>query len=480
MKCKCVLCTMFLFIMVWCLMPLAAFAAEQIVEADGYYTVGDGLEENHSTAKLRAKEAAKGRAAEQAAVLVEKSVSVKNHQLTASEIRTLAAKVMKIKEEAITPEVDGNTIRYHCHIVAVVDDGNVMNDILADKQKLAEAVLETEELRARNEALAREMEELKQKMKSANDAEQRSLLDQSKTNDIKFQATQWYEMGNQMRDDKDYDGAVASFRKAISLDPGFAEAYNNLGNTYLFMEDYAKAIENAKQAIALNPKLAHPYGVLGGGYYMLGDYTKSIENLNKAIELGLRHPRMYAMLGAAYVTAADYTNAFPILKQAIALDTDGTEETTVDSYYLLGVSYCAKREFTEAMEVFKESIARYPKDPRAVCALGSIYQDRGEHGEAIECYNKAIALAPDSVHNAPTYCNLGKIYGARGEYQKSIEYFDKAIELEPKYPSAYCNRGVSNYNLGRLKEAKRDFAKAYELDPNDEEYREKKRMSENW
>lgn len=51
-------------------------------------------------------------------------------------------------------------------------------------------------------------------------------------------------------------------------------------------------------------------------------------------------------------------------------------------------------------------------------------------------------------------------------YQEAIEDFDECIRLKPKKALYYHDRGLSLKALGQNAEA--DFAKAEELDPNEE------------
>jgi tetratricopeptide (TPR) repeat protein len=49
------------------------------------------------------------------------------------------------------------------------------------------------------------------------------------------------------------------------------------------------------------------------------------------------------------------------------------------------------------------------------------------------------------------------------EYEKAVEAWSKAIELNPKYNSAYGNRGIAKARLGDHIGAIKDFDKAIEL-----------------
>ena len=57
--------------------PMAVHAAIKVVEADGYYIMGDGPEENQAVAKERARADAKRAASEQAGIYVESIYEVK-------------------------------------------------------------------------------------------------------------------------------------------------------------------------------------------------------------------------------------------------------------------------------------------------------------------------------------------------------------------------------------------------------------------
>ncbi len=76
--------------------PPPASAEIQTIEADGEYTMGDGLEENQNTAKERARKDAMRVAGEQVCVFVESLSEVKNGKLTRDDIRKVSANVLEV------------------------------------------------------------------------------------------------------------------------------------------------------------------------------------------------------------------------------------------------------------------------------------------------------------------------------------------------------------------------------------------------
>ena len=53
----------------------------------------------------------------------------------------------------------------------------------------------------------------------------------------------------------------------------------------------------------------------------------------------------------------------------------------------------------------------------------------------------------------------------KGQYERAIADFDQAIKLNPKFASAYSNRGFSYEHKGEKKRAMADYRKAIELHP---------------
>ena len=73
------------------------------------------------------------------------------------------------------------------------------------------------------------------------------------------EAKEYYNIGNTYRDKKDYDEAIKAYRRAIELEPDYADAYYNLGLAYAGKGEYDRAIEAFNQVIKLSSddELAH-------------------------------------------------------------------------------------------------------------------------------------------------------------------------------------------------------------------------------
>ena len=71
--------------------------------------------------------------------------------------------------------------------------------------------------------------------------------------------------------------------KAITLNPNFTEAYDNLGIILLELGKIKETIAIFNKAISLNPKYTKAYNSLGAAYLALGNIKDAVASFNKAI-----------------------------------------------------------------------------------------------------------------------------------------------------------------------------------------------------
>ena len=233
------------------------FAEVQTIEADGYYIMGDGLEENQGVAKERAREDAKRAASEQACTFVESLSEIQNNNLSRDEIRTFSVSILKIINEDIFPELEGKSIKFHCHITVTVDTDNLteklQQELYRNKQKFDDLTRQIKEKDAEIARLNSEIENFKKEFKTASENKQKEIKTEVKVNEKQFTAMQWNDRGLIYYNAGDYDKAVGCLNKSIELNPKFEVAWSNLGTIYSHLKNYDKAIECLNKAVEFNP-----------------------------------------------------------------------------------------------------------------------------------------------------------------------------------------------------------------------------------
>ncbi len=190
----------------------------------------------------------------------------------------------------------------------------------------------------------------------------------------------YFDIGNHKK-------AIASYKKAIKLDPNFEDAYNNLGFVYNTIGRYDEAIELLKKVIRINPNYVGAYNNLGNAYYALGNKKEAINLFKRALTINPNYVKAYNNL-------------------AISYDDLGQEK--------------------QAILLFKKAIELNPDYARAYSNLGSTYYEIGKEEEAVALFKKAININPNY---AQAYHNLAVVYTRKKQYNLAIEYCDKAQEL---------------------------------------------------
>lgn len=84
---------------------------------------------------------------------------------------------------------------------------------------------------------------------------------------------------------RDVPGAIASFSRAVELDPQFAEAHNNLGVYLLQAGNHQAAVDHLRAAVALSPSWAKAHLNLGDALRAMRQYDQAQAELQRAQQL---------------------------------------------------------------------------------------------------------------------------------------------------------------------------------------------------
>ncbi|MDF0553659.1 tetratricopeptide repeat protein [Kamptonema sp. UHCC 0994] len=98
-------------------------------------------------------------------------------------------------------------------------------------------------------------------------------------------ANDYFQKGVALVKKQDLAGAEAAFRKAIEIDPNFAEAYANLGSVLANQNKLEEAISNFENAVRLKPNVAVLHYLLGRALYEQNRPKEAAEPLKKARDL---------------------------------------------------------------------------------------------------------------------------------------------------------------------------------------------------
>ena len=183
--------------------------------------------------------------------------------------------------------------------------------------------------------------------------------------------------------------AITPLREAALLQPSNAIIQHDLGLACLEVGQIPDAISALRQAVANNPRYADAYFRLGIALEKLGDIGGAIVAYDRATELLPSLTEAWFRAGALVYTLGHRDEAIGCFRRAAA--TGGNT-----SFGRLGKARALLTEDRnqEAELVLRKTLARDPQNAMAHDLLGNLLSEFGRFGEARECFQRAIAIAP--------------------------------------------------------------------------------------
>lgn len=116
----------------------------------------------------------------------------------------------------------------------------------------------------------------------------------------------------------------------------------------------------------------------------------------------------------------------------------------------------------EAIEQFETALRLEPDSVPALNGLGLALARKGQYREAIREYGRALKLMPDS---SETHMNLGMALNALGEPEAARQHFRRALDRKFHNAEALVTLGKMCFSEGWVSEAITNFTDALRLDP---------------
>ncbi len=111
-------------------------------------------------------------------------------------------------------------------------------------------------------------------------------------------------------------------------------------------------------------------------------------------------------------------------------------------------------------------VVEHPNNPLAHYHLGYAFGQMGDIEHEIAHYEAAISLG--YLHNGQLFFNLGMAYSEIAQYPKAIESFNKALKIEPESIDALIELSRIYHEIGDVHNERTILKRHLELEPNDE------------
>jgi predicted O-linked N-acetylglucosamine transferase (SPINDLY family) len=209
-------------------------------------------------------------------------------------------------------------------------------------------------------------------------------------------AQQILQLGNMSAAQGQMDQAIAHYERALSLNPDYVEAHNNLGLALATQGRMDQAIAHYERALSLRPD-ALIHNNLGNALAAQGRMDQAIAQYEHTLSL-----------------RPDYVEAHSNLGNALA----------------------AQGRADQAIAHYERALSLRPDYAEAHNNLGNVLMWVGRFKQALAHYQQAVALQSNFVE---AHSNLGLAHAALGNMDQAAVHYERALSLRPDYVVAHSN-----------------------------------------
>jgi tetratricopeptide (TPR) repeat protein len=132
------------------------------------------------------------------------------------------------------------------------------------------------------------------------------------------------------------------------------------------------------------------------------------------------------------------------------------------AFFLLGATLEAQGRIKDCISEYESATIKAPQNDTYLNSLALVCEQQGDDERAIELFQKAIQVNPESLLG---HYNLGNSYYRKNQNDKAIGCFQKAVSINPKQLEPHINLSTALQKVNRLVEAVDSFRNVLALDP---------------
>ena len=254
---------------------------------------------------------------------------------------------------------------------------------------------------------------------------------------------------------EDLDMGASDLKRAVQLDSTNAKYWLKLGVLYYAMQESRSAKDCWEYCSNLDAGNLDCRINLAEMYLAVGELKKGQKRLNEILDTDPKNSSALFLTGNYALMEEDTIKAMKYIQAAINED-----QTLFNAYDQMGVLYSSKGDLL-ALDYFNAALRLQPYRYDVHYKVGMFYQSLQAFDEAVQAYERAIALKSDhktSLHN------IAVIEVFRKNYNSAINYFTQAITADNSYVEAYFGRAYCYELIGDLVKSESDYRTSLMLD----------------
>ncbi|HTN93549.1 MAG TPA: tetratricopeptide repeat protein, partial [Gallionella sp.] len=267
-----------------------------------------------------------------------------------------------------------------------------------------------------------------------------------------------YNRGNLLADNGETELAAEHYRKALEINPNFAEAHCNLGLALKELGQLDHAVSSYQQSLKINPGLTEAHNNLGVALRNLGMLDNAISSFDHALKINPNYAEAHFNLAETLKDLGQFESAQASYRRALEINPDFAE-----AHNNLGSTFRNLGQLDAAAASYRRALTIKPDYAEAHGNLAAALTDLGQLELAVASYKRSLEIKPDL---AETHCNLGNTLKDLGQFENATVCYRHALEIKPDLIETHCNLGDTLKDLGQFDGAESCYRHALEIDPN--------------
>jgi predicted O-linked N-acetylglucosamine transferase (SPINDLY family) len=258
------------------------------------------------------------------------------------------------------------------------------------------------------------------------------------------------------------DEALASYDKALEIEPKLINALYNRGVTLSNMKRMADALASYDKALEIAPDDADIWMNRVPALIDLNRLEEALAAAEKLLAMAPHYAEAWNNRGIALQALERFEEALASYEKALAIKPDYAE-----AHFNRGnaLQYLGRGE--ETLASFSRAVAIDPGFAEALYNYGVALQRACRLDDALARYDRALAIRPNYVE---ALFNRADVLSELRRFEAALAGYDKILALAPDHGHAWNNRGTILWHMKRGEEALASYDRAVALEPGNAEF----------
>lgn len=302
--------------------------------------------------------------------------------------------------------------------------------------------------------------------------------------------------GDTLYRQRDYEGAIIRYARALAIIPRYPLAHYNKGRAHFNLDKWDEAISEFSIALDQGYDRMAIYAIRwrahfakrqfddamrdvqlakasepNNDYFHIAEgqvlheqrrFREAIASYRRALELGTKNTNIHYLLALSYNGVGEWEQQEAFADMALKSATTFPDM----AWFLLGDAQQRLRKYDSAMRSYQNAMSVNPD-------LYGLYINLAETYRVLNRLKDAVALAEKGLEKFPSdstlHINISWYYSLSNRNEAAIQYAKKATELAPSQYLGYTNLCRAYNDTGQYQFAMQNCRKALELQPGDGE-----------